>query len=177
MKEAQKFDPLSPIINVACGMPYYFMRRPERAIKIYLEALETNASFFPGHVYLGMAYEQNGQYEAALGEFHRALELTPGSTFARASLGYIYAVSGDAEKARETLELLNRESNEKYVSPYGIAELYAGLQEIDQALTQLEKAAEEHSWWLVFADINHRFDNLRDEPRFQKILRKLNLAG
>jgi len=43
-------------------------------------------------------------------------------------------------------------------------------------LTQLEKAAEEHSWWLVFADVNHRFDNLRAEPRFQKILRKLNLA-
>ncbi len=176
MKEAQKLDPLSPIINVACGLPYYFMRRPERAIKIYREALETNASFFPGHVYLGMAYEQTGQYEAALTEFRRALELTPGSTFARASLGYIYAASGDEKKARETIEHLNRESNQRYVSPYGMAELYAGLKEKEQSLIHLEKAAEEHSWWLVFADVNPRFDCLRDAPRFEKILQKMNFT-
>lgn len=175
MKQAQKFDPLSPIISVACGLPYYFMRRTERSIKIYLEALETNASFFPAHVYLGMAYEQNGQYEDAFAEAQKALSYTPDSTFALASLGYIYAVSGDEEKARETIEHLNRESHKRYVSPYGMAELYAGLTEKEQALTQLEKAAAERSWWLIFAGVNHRFDNLRDEPRFQEILRKMNL--
>ncbi|MCY7348540.1 MAG: winged helix-turn-helix domain-containing protein [Pyrinomonadaceae bacterium] len=177
MKEAQKLDPLSPIINVACGLPYYFMRRPERAIKIYREVLETNASFFPGHIYLGMAYEQNGQYEDAVSEFRWALSLTPDNTFARASLGYIYAVSGDEKKARETIEHLNLESSKRYVSPYGMAELYAGLKEKEQALTHLEKAAAEHSWWLVFADVNHRFDSLHDEPRFRKILRKINLTN
>ena len=176
MKEAQKLDPLSPIINVACGLPYYFMRRSERAIKIYREALETNASFFPAHVYLGMAYEQNGQYEDAAAEAQKALSLTPDSTFALASLGYIYAASGDAEKARETIKHLNRESHKRYVSPYGMAELYAGLKEKERALTQLEKAAAEHSWWLIFAAVNHRFNNLRDEPRFKEILRQLNLS-
>jgi len=177
MKQAQKLDPLSPIINVACGLPFYFMRRTERAIKIYREALETNASFFPAHVYLGMAYEQNGQYEDAVSEAQKALSYTPDNTFALASLGYIYAVSGDEEKARETIEHLNRESNKRYVSPYGMAEIYAGLKEKEQALTQLEKAAAERSWWLIFAGVNHRFDNLRDEPRFQEILRKMNLVG
>jgi DNA-binding winged helix-turn-helix (wHTH) protein/tetratricopeptide (TPR) repeat protein len=176
MKEAQKLDPLSPIINVVCGLPYYFMRRSERAIKIYREALETNASFFPAHVYLGMAYEQNGQFADAVSEFRRALALAPDSTFARASLGYIYAASGDEKKARETIKYLNRESNQRYVSPYGMAELYAGLKEKEQALTQLEKAAEEHSWWLVFADVNPRFDCLQDEPRFKKILQKMNFT-
>jgi len=177
MKQAQTLDPLSPIINTACGLPYYFMRRSERAIKIYCETLETNASFFPAHVYLGMAYEQNGQFDEAIAEFHWALSLTPGNTFALASLGYIYAASGDEEKARETIEHLNRESNKRYVSPYGMAEIYAGLKEKEPALTHLEKAAAEHSWWLIFADVNHRFDNLRDEPRFQEILRKINLTS
>lgn len=125
---------------------------------------------------LGMAYEQNGQYENAVSEFRQALLLTPDNTFARASLGYIYAVSGDEENARETIEHLTRESSEKYVSPYGMAELYAGLKDNPQALTQLEKAAEEHSRWLIFADVNPRFDNLRDEPRFKKILQKMNFT-
>lgn len=175
MKEAQTLDPLSPIINVGCGLPYYFMRRSERAIKIYREVIETNRSFFPAHIYLGMAYEQNGQFKAAVAELLLALSLTPDNTFARSLLGYLYAVSGDEEKAGEIIEHLTCESNERYVSPYGMAELYAGLKEKEQALTYLEKAAAEHSWWLIFADVNHRFDNLRDEPRFQEILRQLNL--
>ncbi|MDQ3373555.1 MAG: tetratricopeptide repeat protein, partial [Acidobacteriota bacterium] len=177
MKQAQTLDPLSPIINTACGLPFYFMGDYERAIEIYREVLETNAAFFPAHVYLGMAYEQNGQYEDAISLFRRALSYTPGNTFALASLGYIYAVSGDEEKAREIIERLKVESNKRYVSPYGMAETYAGLKEKEQALTQLEKAAAEHSWWLVFAGVNPRFDSLRDEPRFREILRKINFPG
>lgn len=57
-----------------------------------------------------------------------------------------------------------------------MAELYAGLKEKEQALTQLDKAAAEHSWWLIFAAVNHRFDYLLDEPRLKEILRQLNLS-
>ncbi len=175
MKQAQTLDPLSPIINVACGLPFYFMRRSERAIKIYREVLETNPSFFPAHLYLGMAYEQNGQYEDAVSEFQRALSYTPGNTFALASLGHVYAVSGNEEKALEIIGQLDAESKKRYVSPYGMAEIYAGLKEKEQALTELEKAVAERSWWLVFAGVNTRFRSLRGEPRFTEILRDLNL--
>ncbi|MEO6588628.1 MAG: tetratricopeptide repeat protein, partial [Pyrinomonadaceae bacterium] len=176
MKRAQTLDPLSPIINTACGLPFYFMRRHERAIKIYRETLETDQTFFPALVYIGMAYEQNGQYEEAASSFRRALSLTPDSTFALASLGYIYAVSGDKEKAREIIEQLNVESNKRYVSPYGMAETYAGLNEKEQALTHLEKAVAERSWWLIFVGVNPRFDSLRDEPRFLEILQKTSFV-
>ncbi len=175
MKQAQTLDPLSPIINVACGLPFYFMRRYERAIEIYLEALENDASFFPGHAYLSMAYEQNGQYEEAISSIRRALFYSPDSTFALTSLGHTYAISGDQEKAREIFEQLNAESNARYIPSYGMAEIHAGLNEKQQALSYLEKAAAERSWWLVFAGVNPRFDLLRDEPRFQKILQKMNL--
>jgi hypothetical protein len=40
-------------------------------------------------------------------------------------------------------------------------------------LAELEKSAAEHSWWFVFAGVNPRFDTLRDEPRFQKLLGKV----
>ncbi len=176
MKQAQNLDPLSPIINVVSGLPYYFMRRTERAIRIYREAAETEVAFFPAHFYLGMAYEQNGQFEEAVAEVRQALSLTPESTLALSLLGYIYAVSGNEKKARETLNQLNAESYRRYVSPYGLAEIFAGLNDKEQALTQLEKAAAEHSWWLIFAGVNHRFDSLSDEPRFQAILRKMNLS-
>lgn len=175
MQEARKLDPLSPIINIGYGLPYYFMRRPERAIKIYNEVLETNTSFFPGYFYLGMAYEQIKQYEESVAALRQALLFSPESSFALASLGYTYAVAGDVDKARETIGQLEEWAIEKYVSPYGIAEIYAGLGEKDKALQQLEKAVAERSWWLIFAAVNHRFDALRDDLRFQKILQTLNL--
>jgi tetratricopeptide (TPR) repeat protein len=175
MKQAQTLDPLSPIINIACGLPFYYMRRYERAIEIYREALETDASFFPGHAYLGMAYEQNRQFEDAVLATRQALSCAPDNTFALTSLAHIYAVSGSEEKAWEIVERLKNESNKRYVPPYGLAEIYAGLKEKEQTLTELEKAAAEHSWWLVSAGVNPRFDILRDEPRFIEILQKMNL--
>jgi len=155
-------------------LPFYYMRRFERAIEIYRDVLETDAGFFPGHFYLAMAYEQNGQYEEAVAAHHRALSGSP-NTMAFTSLGYTYAVSGEEEKAREIIEQLTGASNKKYVSPYGLAEIYTGLKEKEQALSQLEKAAAERSWWLVFANVNPRFDSLRGEPRFREILRQMNL--
>jgi tetratricopeptide (TPR) repeat protein len=122
-----------------------------------------------------MAYEQNGQHEAAISELHLALSYAPDNAFALTSLGHVYAVSGNAEKACEVIERLNDQSTRRYVPSYGMAEVYAGLQDKDQALNQLEKAVAERSWWLVFAAVNPRFDRLRAEPRFQKVLRQMNL--
>jgi DNA-binding winged helix-turn-helix (wHTH) protein/TolB-like protein/Flp pilus assembly protein TadD len=175
MKRAQALDPLSPIINTVCGLPFYYMRRYDRAIQIYEEALETDASFFPGYAYLAMAYEQNGQSEEAVSALRRALLLSPDNTFALASLGHVYAVSGNEKRARETIEYLNVLAAQKYVSPYGMAEIYTALDEKEQALAELEKAAAERSWWLIFAGVNPRFDKLRPAPRFLNILKKINL--
>ncbi|HVE57649.1 MAG TPA: tetratricopeptide repeat protein [Pyrinomonadaceae bacterium] len=175
MKTAQALDPLSPIINTVCGLPFYYMRRYDRAIQIYEEVLETDASFFPGYAYLAMAYEQIGQNEDAVSTLHRALSYSPDNTFALASLGHVYAVSGREKKARETIEYLRVLAAKKYVSPYGMAEIYTALDEKEQALAELEKAAAERSWWLIFAGVNPRFDKLRPARRFLNILKKINL--
>jgi TolB-like protein/Flp pilus assembly protein TadD len=175
MKTAQALDPLSPIINTVCGLPFYYMRRYDRAIQIYEEVLETDASFFPGYAYLAMAYEQNGQYEDAVSALRRALSYSPDNTFALASLGHAYAVSGSAKKACETIEYLKVHAAKKYVSHYGMAEIYTALDEKEQALAELEKAAEERSWWLIFTGVNPRFDKLRVTRHFLNILRKINL--
>ena len=177
MKQAQTLDPLSPIINTACGLPFYYMRRYERAIEIYREVLETDASFFPGYAYLGMAYGQNRQYEEAVSATHQALSCAPDNASALTTLAHIYAVSGRQQKAWEIVERLENESNKRYITPYGMAEIYAGLNEKEKALTHLEKAAAERSWWLVSADVNPRLDDLRGEARFQKILQKINDAN
>jgi tetratricopeptide (TPR) repeat protein len=122
-----------------------------------------------------MAYEQNGQYENAISALQSALPYSPDNTFALASLGHVYAVSGNETKARETIEHLNVLAARKYVSPYAVAEIYTALDEKERALAELEKAADERSWRLIFAGVNPRFDKLKRAPRFLKILKKINL--
>ena len=153
------------------------MRRYERAIRIYCDVIETDASFFPGHAYLGWAYEQNGQLKDAAAATLRALELSPGNTFALTSLGHIYAVSGEPEKARQIIGQLKSESNKRYITPYGMAEVYAGLRETGKVLAYLEQCLGERSWWLIFAEVNPRFDALRDDPRFRRILDEMKNAN
>jgi predicted Zn-dependent protease len=72
---------------------------------------------------------------------------------------------------------LQRRSSEGNVSPYLIATIYAGLGDKDKALELLEKARQQRSWdiaWQIKAD--PRIDNLRSDPRFQALLRRVGVS-
>jgi hypothetical protein len=70
---------------------------------------------------------------------------------------------------------LEQRAKREYVSPYRIATVHAGLGDKDQAFVFLEKAYAEKSWDLpseLQSDL--RIDNLRSDPRFQELSRRLN---
>jgi hypothetical protein len=52
--------------------------------------------------------------------------------------------------------------------------VYAGLGDKNQALTELEKAFEENSIWLIWLKVDFQFEDLHDEPRFQDLIKRLN---
>jgi len=66
-------------------------------------------------------------------------------------------------------------SKQRYVSSYAIAYVYIPLGDFDQACAWLEKAYEEGSPGLVFLKVDPRMDPLRSDPRFQDLLRRMNL--
>ena len=175
MKVALQLDPLSLIINTGIGLPYYFLRRYDEAIELYQKALDMDPSFFPAHIYLGLAYEQKMMYEEAVSEFHKALSFSQDNTFFMAWLGHTLAVSGEKDKAEQMLARLNELSKQKYVSCYGIAEIYAGLGDKEQALFWLEKSYQERSWWLVHLAIDPRFDDLRSDSQFTNLVQRVGV--
>ncbi len=123
-----------------------------------------------------MAYEQKGMYAAAIAELQKATELFEGEPIGLAALGHAYAVSGKKQDARKILEELDQLGKRRYVSAYYIAAIYTGLGEKDQAWTWLEKAYEERASWLsVRFKVDPRFDSLHSDPRFQDLLRRMNL--
>jgi hypothetical protein len=52
----------------------------------------------------------------------------------------------------------------------------ARLGETDEALKLLQMAYEERSGWLPFAKVDPELDNLRSDPRFTELLRRINLS-
>jgi TolB-like protein/DNA-binding winged helix-turn-helix (wHTH) protein/Tfp pilus assembly protein PilF len=175
IKRAQELEPLSLIVDTIVGWVYYFMRQPDRAIEQCRKTLELDANFYPAHLFLGQAYAQKRMYREAIAEYQRALSVSEGSAEASAFLGHAYEMSGQREQARKALDELKALAQKRYVSPDLIAVIHSGLGETDEAFVWLEKAYEERSRSLPFLRVDPMFDNLRADPRFTDLLRRVGL--
>jgi DNA-binding winged helix-turn-helix (wHTH) protein/Tfp pilus assembly protein PilF len=172
--QALELDPLSPIANAVAGWPFYFMRRYDRSIEHYRRALEIEPDNFPALFLLGHAYRQSGELSASVEKLQSARTLLDGP-LPLAGLGHAYAAAGDARGARKILRELERLSKERYVCPYDVAGIHAGLGERDEAFKYLERACEERSSWLIFLAVEPGLDALRADPRFADLLRRIGL--
>jgi len=129
----------------------------------------------PAHESLGMVYEQEGRTSEAITEIQKAVDLS-GGTYGLGSLGHVYASVGRRSDAQNILQSFTRRSSSTYISPYQSALIYAGLNEKDKAIDELEKAFAERSLSAPFLRFDPRLNTLRAEPRFQDFARRLGLS-
>jgi tetratricopeptide (TPR) repeat protein len=177
VKRALDLDPLSLHMNAALVMACYFARHYEEGIEHGRKTVETDANFYLGHHYLGLAYAGHGQYSEAVEAMQKAVVLSSNSTLTLAALGAVFAFWGKAEEARKILTELELLSRRKYVSQTSVAAIYAGLGENDRALTCLEQGCADRCNWLPhFVATDARFDRLREEARFQDLARRIGIA-
>jgi tetratricopeptide (TPR) repeat protein len=176
MKRALELDPLNANTIADLGLPFYFGRQYDQAIEQYRKAIEMDRKWYWSHLLLGWAYEQQGKFPEAVAELTQARRFND-SPQVLASLGHVYAVSGRRGEAQALIEELTEISKRHYVSPYDVATIYAGLGDNDQAFAWLEKADEDRSGWLgLWLKVDPKFDNLRPDPRFRDLLRRIGLA-
>jgi TolB-like protein/Tfp pilus assembly protein PilF len=162
---ARALDPLSLAINSTVGRKHYFARRYDRAIEQLKKALELDEDYSTFHSELGKAYAQMGMLAEAIAEFQQ----TKGSEWA----GYAHALAGNTDKAIAAVDRLKRRAEEEYVSPYRLALIYTGLGRKEEAFAALEQAYLDRSGLLVWLNVEPAFDPLRDDPRFDDLLRRV----
>ena len=121
---------------------------------------------------MGKAYLQKGAYNKAIALLERGNE----PNWRDGHLGNAYAVSGEPDKARELIEELRAGSQPEHQVPYHLAMIYFGLGETDKAFECLDKACELHSFQLFWIKVHPALDSVRSDPRFQDILRRMNVA-
>ncbi len=154
---------------------YYQLREYEHLVESSRNGLASDPNEWLGHYSLGIGYEGLGKRADAISEYQKAIEMSDGDQDPTAALAHVYAVIGRRAEAEKILHGLERKSKDAYVSPYTIATIYAGLGDKDKAFEFLEKAEREKSWDLVWgfkADL--RIDNLRSDPRFQDLARRVH---
>jgi len=89
-------------------------------------------------------------------------------------LAYIYASAGQRDEAIRVLGQLTQESMKSELPTIAIALPYVALGEHAQAFQWLDKAYEDRTWDLPYVNVDPAYDPLRDDPRFQDLLRRMN---
>ncbi len=174
-RRAKDIDPTSLIIQSHYGFIYYFARRYDDVIASCKKTLSLDPNFFAARRYLGLAYTQKSMYAEAIAEFQKALEASGNSPLIKAELGHALAASGNRAEAQEILDELIQLSSQRYISPYPIATIYAGLGDKEKAFEWINKAVEDRADFLVYAQVDPRLDPLRGDPRFNDLIEELSL--
>jgi TolB-like protein/Tfp pilus assembly protein PilF len=174
IRRAQELDPLSLIVNAIAGRILLFAGRVDPAIEQLQKTLEVDPNFSIANYDLGKAYLRKQMLSQAIAEFQKSVNLFRVSE-RDAALGYAYANEGKDAEARDVLRTYLRLSERAYVSWYGIAFVYTGLGEKDQAFACLEKAYQQHDVRLRDVKVEPLFENLRSDPRFVHLVRRVGL--
>jgi eukaryotic-like serine/threonine-protein kinase len=176
VKRARELDPLELRIN---GLEAQFLvhaGKPDEALARLQKILELNPnSWFP-HMFASSAYIEKGMFAEAIAEARKASELNSFNSQPTAQLGYALAKSGKLSEARGMLEELLKRSAEHYVSPGNIALIYNGLGDRDKTFAWLERGFEQRDAKMVFLKVEPKWNNLRDNPRFQVLMRRVGFT-
>jgi serine/threonine protein kinase/tetratricopeptide (TPR) repeat protein len=177
MKKGQELDPLSLIINVAVGWASYFARRYDEGIEQLRRTAEFDPSYPVTYWILGLLLRKTGRHEWAMTEGEKAVKLSGGSPMMRAALAHTCGAAGRTSQAVQMLDELTELATHSYVAPHFFAGIHIGLGDNDRAMEYLEKSYEEHCHWLIYLHIDPSMDGLRDNPRFQTLLRRVGLPA
>jgi len=173
-RRAQDLDPLSAIVKFTETALLYYARRYDEAIQQCRQILGVAPDLTVAREYLGKALVQKGMHEQAIEELTAASSNRDPRLIA--ALGSALAVAGRHGESREMLEELRELSKGRYVSPYYLALIHAALYENDQSFECLQLACDDRAVDLRFLKAEPAFDSLRSDPRFDDLLRRMNLA-
>ena len=173
VKLARELEPLDLRINTLEAQFLIHAGRNDEALARLQETFKLDSNYWLAHSFAASAYIEKGMYAEAVAEARRARNLFDGGIQAIAFESYALAKSGKQAEARAVLEELLKLSTTRYVPAYHVALVYNGLNERDKTLAWLERAFEQHNPRMVFLKVEPKWNNLRDDPRFQDLLRKV----
>ncbi len=177
IKRALELDPLRVDLSNQLGSELVFARRYDEAIEQFHKSLELDANSVVAHFYLSALFAAKGMEreaaEDAIKGLNAAGEASQASKFER-----IYKASG-YRAAQRFLDqrAIEDELKRRRPDPWTLAYTYPRLGQKDKAFEWLEKAYEERSGGLLQLRVDPDFDNLRSDPRYEDLVRRINFPS
>jgi adenylate cyclase len=127
------------------------------------------------HWTLGQYYFARSETSKGLEEWRKNEALLPDGRLKQITRAWIVARSGETEKTRE---LLRHEGTQPLFGqiPTNIAQIYAEIGDLDQCFRWLDKSYLAHDLPIMVIRYDPRYENIRRDPRYQLLLKKMNLA-
>jgi serine/threonine-protein kinase len=175
MGKAVDLDPLNPGVRAASSTIHLYARNYVKVQQECSKALEID----PNHVWalwmLGLSYSLRSMHDEAIAELQKVTKLSHRLPLYLAELGWAYGRANRRAEAERIIGELEERSQREYVSPFCMALVWGGLAEMDTAFEWLGKARDERSSYLPELKVTPLLDSFCSDPRFQDLLRRMNL--
>jgi tetratricopeptide (TPR) repeat protein len=177
LRQAMALDPLSAVHTAELGGLFFTARQYDEANQTFQKAFEMDPNYSWPHLGFGEIYEEKKMYREAISELERAVKLSDrNDRGAVAILGKVLGDAGRKREARKLLDELVERSKHRYTSPYLIAYVQIGLGERDRAIASLERAYADRDQWMMYLKVDPHMDDLRSDPRFNDLIRRMGLS-
>lgn len=173
---ARELDPLNPRTNALEGQFLIHAGRVDEGIARLNATLELDPNHWMVHLFLTSGYIEKGMLEKAIEMGRKTVQINPHSR-SFSFLGYALAKAGRQAEALDEMNKILTVEGERWVSPYSIALLYNGLNDRDRSISWLRRGLAERDPRMVFLKVEPKWKNLRDDPRFQKIMSDVGFTG
>jgi len=175
IEKAHALDPVSELTNSISNRVYLLARRFDKAI----EQLQKTLALYPDsaidHYNLGTCYEHKDMYRDAVEEYLKSEEIGGAAKEDLAMRRRAFLKAGLQGFLQEELKSDIADLNHGYVPAFDFAQLYARLGDKDRAFENLEKTYKEGGHNIAFLKVEPGLDNLRSDPRFTDLLRRVGL--
>lgn len=173
-RRGRELDPLRLSGNALEAQFLHYAGKPDEALDRLQKTLDLDQNYWLAHLITSRVYTEKGMHREAIAAAEKARTLSKVNSESIALAGYSLAKAGETEKSRAVLDELQKLSAERYVPPYNLALVHNGLGNENAALGYLEKGLAEKDARMIFLKIEPKWNNLRAQPRFQNLMRRMN---
>ena len=175
MEHARALDPLQAMHHALSAQVAFLGRDYDAALEFARQAAVVLRDFWVANLQMAQAYEQLGEDALAMDALSRCGGMGGENSKVLSMRGYLLAKMGRADEARDLVRTLEALGKERFIPPYAIAQIYAGLRDNDAAFAWLDRAIEEHDVHLAMLATEAKWDGLRGDRRFAESLRRCGL--
>jgi eukaryotic-like serine/threonine-protein kinase len=176
IERALAVDPLWVLAHWVLAYYIYARRQYELAVHHLLAVIEMEPAYYLAYCVLGMAYAQQEMPEKSVRALEKACELSPGNPFTLGMLAYGLGKAGRGRETSAIIEKLTADSLNSYVPAKALMFAHAGLGDAQGVLTWAEKSLDDCDPMTIMNLIREpALDFVRPDPRYQALLRKINI--